>query len=83
MGEVKVKNLISGDVHLLRTFKKTHCGINIKRDELNWVIVGGDTPITCSKKNCSCREGELKGRKPLYRSSFAKKLLKINRLRRE
>jgi len=66
MAEIKIKDLITGEVHLLKSFTKTQCGINIRKNESNWIIVGSEVAITCQKKHCSCRRKGLKFRKQIY-----------------
>ncbi len=56
MAEIKIKDLRTGEVHLLKSFTKTQCGINIKRNESKWVIVGIKTSITCRKRRCNYKK---------------------------
>lgn len=49
---IKVKDLKTGEVHRLKNMTKTYCGIDIKKNELNWCIVGDTEKINCTKKQC-------------------------------
>lgn len=70
MAEIKIKDLITGEVHLLKSFTKTQCGINIRKNESNWIIVGSEVTVTCQKKQCNCRRKRLKFRRQVYEYSL-------------
>jgi|GEM_PF-2708254 len=50
--DIKVRDLETGEVHRLKTLTKTYCGIDIKKNEANWCIVGTSASISCTKKQC-------------------------------
>ncbi len=80
MAEIKIKDVRTGEVHLLKSFTKTQCGINIKKDEANWIIVGSEVPITCGKKHCSCRRKGLRFKRQIYDYNFAPSPSEISKL---
>ncbi len=79
MAEIKIKDLRTGEVHLLKSFTKTQCGINIRKNESNWIIVGSEAAITCQKKNCSCKRKGLRFRRQIYDYSLVSSSLEIQK----
>ena len=80
MAEIKIKDVRTGEGHLLKSFTKTQCGINIRKDESNWIIVGSEAAITCQKKHCSCKRKGLRFRRQICDYNLAPSSSEIQKL---